>query len=300
MSKTLQFSVIIPTWNRPESLAMCLKSFTFLDYPANAWELIVVNDGGAESFSKITSKLGENLPLKLLDIEQAGPATARNKGAKLARGEYLAFTDDDCRVEPDWLCQFAKGFEDSKWDALGGRSLNPFPGNAIARSWHHIIDFIYDHLQDESGNALLLVSNNIACRHRVFEQLGGFDETFPFAGGEDTELSHRLLTRGYRQRYYPDAKTWHYQQQLTIWGLISQQFRYGRGYGYFKQSLKQNQAYRKIQPRPRLGTPFRTALLWSLFRARVPFSVWMLTCISQFIAHPAGLYYQVIHNKNSF
>lgn len=107
----LKFSVIIPTRDRPSELAMCLKSFTALNYPAGAWELIVVNDGGARSFAAMTRDLKQALPLRLVNTDYAGPAAARNIGTNLARGDYLAFTDDDCYVAPDWLISFAKGFE---------------------------------------------------------------------------------------------------------------------------------------------------------------------------------------------
>ena len=103
MSTHSRFSIIIPTKDRPEALFHCLESFTRLDYPD--WELIVVNDGGAESFANLPERLLEILPITLVDQEASGPAAARNYGASLASGDYLAFTDDDCRVEPDWLLQ---------------------------------------------------------------------------------------------------------------------------------------------------------------------------------------------------
>ena len=300
MSKKLKFSVVIPSLNRPESLEKCLESFTLLEYPADAWELIVVNDGGLESFEAVTDELKNRLPLKLIDIDHAGPATARNKGFGQSRGKYIAFTDDDCRVEPDWLSRFEEGFDSGSWDALGGRALNPYMDNAAAVSWHQIIDFLYDYLQDNTGNSLLLISNNAAYRRSVFEALGGFDESFPFAGGEDIELSHRLIAGGFRQRYLPDAKTLHYHKRLIMLKFLSRQFRYGRGYCYYIEALKKNNISRNKLIKPRSDTPFKVAFLQSLCRNRVSPTVWLLTCLSQFIVHPAGLYYQTICNRAGF
>ena len=293
----VQFSVIIPTRNHPGALLRCLQSFTDLDFPEGEWELIVVNDGGADSFRAITNDFRDRLPLQTVDVDHAGPASARNAGAELGRGSCLAFTDDDCRVETDWLRQFAKGFEDDRWDALGGQSLNPVSDSAVATAWHHLVDFLYGYMQDENGNALQLVSNNVAYRRAVYEALGGFDGSFPFAGGEDTEFGYRLITRGYRQRYYPDAKIWHFQRQLTVWGYISQQFRYGRGYFYFLKSLKTGRTHQQNQPELGSRKRYPLALMRSLLHARVPLSVWLLIWISQLLATPSGIFYQAIRAR---
>ena len=275
---------------------MCLRDFTVLDYPVQAWELIVVNDGGTKSFTAIGSNLKQRLPLKLVDIDHAGPATARNAGAKIACGDYLAFTDDDCRVEPDWLRRFAEGFSDGDWDVLSGRTLNPFPKNCAAAAYQYLIDFLYDYMRDEAGNTLLLTSNNVACCRSVYDALGGFDETFPWAAAEDLELSYRLLASGYRKCYYPDAKVWHHHR-LTWRGYISQQFRYGRG-GYLLQQVQENsKPYQNIRPYPKRS--FYGPLGKSLWHAKAPPWMWLLQSMSQ-MAYHAGKGYQTLRGRPSF
>ncbi len=283
-----QFSVIIPTWNRPKELVRCLQSFATLKYPSRDCELIVVNDGGDKSFSAITSDIKKSLPVRFVDIEHGGVSAARNFGAKLARGDYLAFTDDDCYVDKNWLLMFENGFEDGKWDALGGQSLNPFPDNIPARANQYIVDFLYNYLIDEGENALLLVSNNVAYRRSVFEALGGFDENFTIAS-EDCELSFRLVAKGYRQRYCPDAKVWHHRN-LTWWEFISLQFRYGRGGYYFHETTKQIETNKCIKPH--LKKHYFMELAQSLWRAKAPLPMWLLLTNSH-IAHEAGKVYQV-------
>jgi glycosyltransferase involved in cell wall biosynthesis len=256
------FSVVIPTWNRPEALRSCLQSFTKLAYPSDKWELIVVNDGGAESFTAVSDSLANTLPLKLITIEHGGPAAARNAGARLAQGEFLAFTDDDCQVFPDWLHQFAQGFTDKRWDALGGQAVTPFEQNVGEQAWQHLTDFLYNFMRDDQGNALLLISNNVAYRRAVFTALDGFDESFPLAAAEDMELSYRLLKHHFQQRFYPAAKVWHYHH-LSAWGHVRQQFRYGRGGYYFSKVQKR-------QPRSLLrglyAQEFFYPSLWRSFR----------------------------------
>jgi GT2 family glycosyltransferase len=261
-----------------------------LDYPAGAWELIVVNDGGEESFTAVTNHLKQSLPLQLVTAAHKGPAAARNLGAARAQGEFLAFTDDDCQVSPDWLCAFAEGFADGRWQALGGHSLTPFSQNRAESAWQHLTDFLNTFMQDDDGNALLLISNNVAYRREVFAKMGGFNETFPLAAAEDMELSYRMLACGYRQRIWPSAKIWHYHH-LTARGYLKQQFRYGRGGHYFAKALDEKPlpALRRLY----LHEEFHPSLRQSMRRAGLPYSVRGLVVASQW-AYKVGLRYQAL------
>lgn len=232
-------SVIIPTFNRPDQLAACIDSFLNLDYSSKEWELILVNDGGDNSFSGITDAMHTRLPLILHEIEHGGPARARNAGAAIARGEFLVFTDDDCLVDPNWLRAYERCFaEFPNCAALGGKTLNPYPDSIPAETWSRYIGYLRDDLmRDQDGQLLLLMSNNSAYRRDVFLNIGGFDEEFPFAAAEDTELGNRLVGMGYQQTYCPAAVIWH-DHKNTSWGYLSQQFRYGRGNYYLQKKTK--------------------------------------------------------------
>jgi len=95
------FSVIVPTYNRPAQLANCLEGLACLEYPRDCFEVIVVNDGGSSVEDTVTAFHGK-LMVKVLDQAKAAPAAARNKGASEARGQFLAFIDDDCTPTPKW------------------------------------------------------------------------------------------------------------------------------------------------------------------------------------------------------
>ncbi len=288
----MKFSVIIPTRNRPHALAACLDSFNALTYPTGAWELIVVNDGGSRSLA-VTDQLRSQLPLQFVTIAPSGPAAARNAGARLAQGDYLAFTDDDCRVSPDWLQQFERGFAQTGLDALGGQTLNPEADRRGAAASQFLIDFLYDYMQDKSGNALLLVSNNVAYRHQAFTAVGGFNQFFPLAAAEDMELSYRLATHGYRQAYYPAATVWHHHR-LGAWGHVRQQFRYGRGACFFEQ-IKRQASYRTIRP---TANSFYRSLAPAMRRACLPYRLCLLLVAGQ-IAFQVGKQFQTVLSKLS-
>jgi glycosyltransferase involved in cell wall biosynthesis len=284
-----QFSVVIPTRNRPEALAACLHSFCQLDYPAGAWELIVVNDGGAESFTAVSSQLQQALPLKLIDAPATGPAAARNRGAAAANFAYLAFTDDDCRVMPDWLRQFDAGFDQTGCDGLGGSWCNPQPDNSAMRAAQFLIEFMYGYLRDATNNYLMLVSNNVAYQRVVFTAVGGFNETFPLAAGEDMELGFRLVAHGYRQGHWPNAQVWHHHN-LSHWGHLRQQFRYGRGGHFFLQAMAmQARNGRVVQPGS--ARNFYLALAKSVRQQKEPLSFAALVALAQ-VAYRLGQFYQ--------
>ncbi|MCP4362626.1 MAG: glycosyltransferase [Chloroflexi bacterium] len=286
----IKFSVIIPTRNRPEALANCLESFAMLDYPTDCWELIVVNDGGEESFTAVTNQMCQLLPLRLVEIPPSGPAAARNKGVALAQYDYLAFTDDDCCVESDWLQQFAQTFEKENVDGVGGRAKNPQPEERGMQTAQFLVDFLYDYMRDEQGNALLLITNNAAYRRTAFEKAGGFDESYRIAAAEDLEFSHRMVRLGYRQVYCPIACVWHCHK-LNNRGHIRQQFRYGRGgyYFYAGQSHLDNES-----DVPHSATSFYLELGRQLYHSSLSWRTRSLVIIAQ-IAYRVGIFFERIY-----
>src|SRR5262245_61716846 len=100
---SVQYSVIIPTFARPQRLASCLAAVAKLQFPKDQYEVIVVDDGSPEPLDNTVEPFRAELKLSLARQPNAGPAAARNAGAARAVGGYLAFTDDDCEVDPNWL-----------------------------------------------------------------------------------------------------------------------------------------------------------------------------------------------------
>lgn len=282
----VQFSVVIPTRNRPEQLAACLDSFLAVDYPHMAWELIVVNDGGEQSFTAVTPHHHAQLPLRLIDSDGQGPAAARNKGAALANGRFLAFTDDDCRVSPHWLRAWEAGFAQTGCPALGGQTRTPFAANRGAAVSQWLADFLADYMRDVQGNQLLLLSNNVAYDRHFFEQLGGFDESFPLAAAEDWEFSQRVVAAGACQRLWPDAVVWHHHR-MSWRRHVAQQFRYGRGGHYFERALSR----RGGGVQPVAAHPFYRTLVKRLWQEKRPFADWLLLGVGQ-VAYQLGRHYE--------
>src|SRR5262245_58451428 len=126
------FSVVIPTHNRPRELAGCLRALADLHYPRDRYEVVVVDDGSRAPPEAIVASFRPWLDLVLLSRPHAGPGAARNAGVSRARGEYLAFTDDDCLPDPNWLTALGDRLAGSPGALVGGRTVNALPGNRYA------------------------------------------------------------------------------------------------------------------------------------------------------------------------
>jgi glycosyltransferase involved in cell wall biosynthesis len=123
-------------------LLACLEALAHLTTPREAWQVVVVNDGGQDPQLGVPPALRASYALRFVNAPHRGPAAARNLAARQARGDFLAFTDDDCRPEPDWLDQFERAFRAGPWDALAGRALNAHAASSGARAQQYLIDFM--------------------------------------------------------------------------------------------------------------------------------------------------------------
>ena len=221
------FSIIIPTYNRPERLASCLEAIALLNYPRDRFEVVVVDDGSKTSLDKVVAPLENKIDLKLLRQENAGPAAARNKGAEVAQGEFLTFTDDDCQPTPNWLDCFATSFEDAPEAMIGGKTINALDNNLFSSASQKLIDYLYEYYNPAKGKDAFFASNNIAMPAANFKALNGFDVSFPLAAAEDRDFCDRWNAQ-YPMLYLPQAQVNHYHK-LSLVSFWKQHFGYGRG-----------------------------------------------------------------------
>lgn len=222
------FSIIIPTYNRPERLGECLQALAQLNYPRDHFEVIVVDDGSQVPLDSVVATFQSEIELVLLRQANAGPATARNWGAQGAKGEFLAFTDDDCKPAPNWLRVLAARCGEAPGGMIGGHTVNALPDNLYATASQILIDYIYRYYNANPARAYFLTSNNIAVPAERFRAIGGFDTSFPLAAAEDREFCDRWLRCGYPMIYAPEAKVDH-AHHLTLSTFWRQHFGYGRG-----------------------------------------------------------------------
>ena len=220
-----RFTIVIPTFNRPPALAECLRAVCDLEVPAGGLEVIVVNDGGEPVD---VAPFQQRIRVQLCEQQHAGPATARNRGARLAQGEYLAFTDDDCRPEPGWLLAFERALDRNPDHGLGGNTVNALAGNVYSEASQALIAYLYRYYNGEPGKARLLTTSNLCLPRDRFLEVGGFPENFALPAGEDRALCDRWLHLGHRLTYVPEAVVRH-AHRLRLATFMRQHFGYGRG-----------------------------------------------------------------------
>lgn len=297
MSASPFFSIIIPTYNRPERLRECLNSLTRLSYPVDDFEVIVVDDGSPQRLENIVELFKAQLPVQLLRQQNAGPASARNNGAQAARGAYLAFTDDDCRPAPDWLTQMAAQLEQTPEKLLGGKTVNQLKDNVFSATSQFIVDIVYEHFNGDPEDATFFASNNMVVPARVFRELGGFPVTFSRAGGEDREFCDRWLWKGYKMRFVEQAVMYHFHH-LSLLKFCKQHFSYGIGAYHFHHIRRQRKSGTMAREM-KFHTNLKNWLLAPFFRKeKYPFQLFFLLILWQ-VANLGGFLWAAWFEKRA-
>ena len=169
MNKQYLFSIIIPTYNRPERLKACLNSLSCLDYPPDRFEVIIVDDGSSMSLAEIVAPFQRKFAIELIHQANSGPATARNRGSECASGRFIAFTDDDCQPDPNWLTALAQGFTAFPDALLGGHTVNQLSDNIYSVASQLLLDYIYSYYNTVPDRAKFFASNNFALAATQFD-----------------------------------------------------------------------------------------------------------------------------------
>lgn len=185
---TIACSAVVPTYRRPELLARCLAALAEQTLPPDQYEVIIADDAATEETRRQVERAAESArcAVRYVPVRGAhGPAAARNAGWRAARGEIVAFTDDDCVPSNGWLAEGRRALERSSAAAAAGRVVMPLPDEPT------------DYELDAFGlTQAEFVTANCFCRRRVLELIGGFDERFTAAWREDSDLQFTLLERG--------------------------------------------------------------------------------------------------------
>ena len=178
-------SVVIATYNRVDLLKHQLHHLLTQSFDLSAYEIIVINDGSTDSTAVYMKNMVKNFPnIHYMETQNGGPAKARNKGVAMAKGQIIAFTDDDCLADYHWLENIWRHFQDEELIAIQGKTITNI--NAVTPLTHQVIN--------EYGDTSIPTCN-AAYRKATLESLGGFDEGFPFQN-EDADLAWRARESG--------------------------------------------------------------------------------------------------------
>lgn len=204
----LAVTVVIPTYNRGEALRETLTALFRCDYPADRYEVVVVDDGSTDGTGEVARQfLVEHPETFRYEVQpNAGPARARNRGAALARGRLLFFIDNDIVVQPDFMRRHREALAAHPGGWIVGRIRHP-PRLRETPFGCYRDDLWEQFHAAHDPNAITetkgITAANLALPTDDFRALGGFDEAFTIASCEDWELGMRARRQGIRVLYDP-------------------------------------------------------------------------------------------------
>ena len=212
-------SVVVCTHNGAATLDECLRGLAVVDYPD--FEAIVVDDGSSDDSAEIAARHG----VRLIRTEPQGLSSARNAGLSVARGEIVAYLDDDAWPDRDWLRYLALGFMRSAHAGIGGPNIPPpnegLVSQSIARAPGGPIHVMLSDLEAEH-----IPGCNMAFRRSALEAVGGFDSQF-WVAGDDVDMCWRLQAMGWTLGFSPAAMVWH-RRRRSVRAYLRQQAGYGK------------------------------------------------------------------------
>jgi GT2 family glycosyltransferase len=219
-------SVVVCSYNGAATIGDCLDGLQRLQYPD--YEVIVINDGSTDATARIAHAHG----VRVISTPNHGLSAARNLGLMAARGEIVAYTDDDARPDPHWLTYLAETFLRTDCAGVGGPNIAP-PGDG----------FIADCVANAPGGPVhVLLSDrvaehipgcNMAFRRAALEAIGGFDPRFR-AAGDDVDICWRIQESGGTLGFHAGAMVWHHRRN-SLRAYWRQQIGYGRAEALLEQ-----------------------------------------------------------------
>ncbi len=212
-------SVVVCTYNGSRTIRDTLDGLKKLEYPN--FEVIVVNDGSKDGTELIAAEYG----FKVITTENRGLSSARNTGMRAAKGEIVAYIDDDARPDPHWLTYLAATFLTTDHAGVGGPNLPPPNDGPVAECVANSPGGpIHVLLTDREAEHI--PGCNMAFRKAALEAIDGFDHRFRIAG-DDVDLCWRLQKQGWTLGFSPAAMVWHHRRN-SVKAYWKQQLNYGK------------------------------------------------------------------------
>ncbi len=222
-------SIVVGIRNEERYIEECIESLLRLDYPQNSYEIIIVDGMSTDK----TRELVEKYPVRLILNERKNVAAARNLGVDNSRGDFVAFTDGDCKADPLWLKTLVNEMKNAPDDVacVGGPNLifdtDPIFGRVVGYAQE---TFLGSGGSAQSTNSTKkhyvssLPNCNAMYRKNTIKEAGYFDERFVV--GQDGDLNYRINKNGYKFLYIPEAKVLHHRRG-TLKSFSVRMFKYG-------------------------------------------------------------------------
>lgn len=274
------FSVVIPTYNREETLRLTLQS-VLAQRTAVPYEVIVVDNNSTDGTREVVAAFarGATVDVRYVFEPVQGSSAARNAGIAAARGEVIAFLDDDVIAAPEWLSALAHAYAKlpDAW-CIGGRVTLQLP--RVLPPWLVPLDgLVASYLsQQDLGNGIVrieypkgLISANLSVRREALERVGGFSRQLGRFGarllsGEDIELCHRIQRAGGAVYYCGAASVGHLVSQSRLTKGFLRRRAYWQGRTEAASSQRRRMALQAAKDAAKAAALYATGDRWRAFR----------------------------------
>jgi len=230
----MDISVIVPTYNSRDVLARTLQAVLAQDFPADRYEVIVLDDGSTDGSEELVRRLENPARLTYHWRENQGRSAARNAGARLARSPVLLFLDADVRPSAGFLAGHVRHHLVHQRTGVQGRTLQD--PESLTTTFMRATSLLPDLTirRRQALSPVHVITRNFSVTAEAFWEVGGFDEAFVGYGWEDIELALRLRHAGVRLEYEPEALAYHHHVQ-RLEDLLPKLRQAGEGAVYFWQ-----------------------------------------------------------------
>ncbi|MGI0134963.1 MAG: glycosyltransferase family 2 protein [Candidatus Micrarchaeaceae archaeon] len=215
-------TVIVPTYNRKTILKKTLEAYGQQTAGNEILEILVVDDGSTDGTGHLVSEFARTsaFPIRYLQQKNSGLAAARNHGIREARGKVILFADDDIIPAPNMVAEhlaWHRKYPDLKTGVLGNVPYSPEVNPTPFQQWWGAggVHFNPPYMYPEKGVSFsFLVFGNTSVKSEFLREIGAFDENFRTWGCEDTDYAYRLVQKGGKVLFNPDAVGYHYKRVL--------------------------------------------------------------------------------------
>lgn len=201
----MDVSIVIPTYNRQKVLGKVLPALGHQTYPAEKYEIIIVDDGSTDDTEAFVKSLDMPCRLAYRRIERRGPAGARNEGIRMAQGDLIIFIDSDLIVTEDFISSHVKAHKTPR-DIVHGPVIHTNDLENATSTKMKITDI----------SRAFFATGNVSIRKDQLMAAGLFDEDFREYGWEDLELGIRLARLKMRKVDCPSCVGYHYKSSLSL------------------------------------------------------------------------------------
>jgi GT2 family glycosyltransferase len=204
MSKRPSVTVVAAAHNRAVRVGRLLDALRGQTLGVDNFDVIIVDDGSRDETPAVLAEAAARGDLRMTVLTQSdaqGPATARNRGWREAQTELIAFTDDDCRPEADWLEVLLASHTGREDRIVQGQTLPDPDELGELGPFSKTLELTYQSPHFETCNILY--------PRALLERCGGFNEDFPAPAGEDTDLGRRATSLGAVAVFAPEAVVYH-------------------------------------------------------------------------------------------